>query len=703
MVDDLISAEMPDPSKDKRLFELVKRHNRHPHNHLDVPYSRCNKNGKCCYNFPHPECPETTVDEYGRVYLRRRREYDAWIVSYIPALTRLMEAHVHVDICFTSNAFLYLYKYLFKGVDQSKYTIGEDRPADEFRDYLAARYLSSAEAAYRILAFHITRKTPAVQSLSLHLPGQQLGRMGGKNGSTSMMSMLLVYLARPRETAFVNLKFIDFFQHFSATAINDNNRGKSFDAIVNSSIPGEERQYGLKRIKKPRVCRLHLIPLRAGELFYFRALLVHKAGYSFEDFRTIDGIVHPTFQKAATELGLFQDENEVERAMEEGVESLLRPSQLRFIFANLIADLPVGPIRAWNRFEGELTKDFAQSGPGTASNRALREIGQYLRNRGVTLEQMGLPVPNSLPKAVQSELDIFTSRLGELRRCAAQRELSFNTEQEGIFRFLKAACESPDATPPMFLDGMAGRGKSYVMECLTWWLRGRENIVLITGSTAQSVRDYERGSTAHFRFGIPVTEDNSNIKCRISPRSDEADLIRASKLIIWDELPMANRAAVEAVDALLRDLKGSELPFGGIKFLGVGDFRQVAPVVKGQNRTGVLESSIKSSHLWSHFKVLKLSAPVRNATDPEFSAWVDSIGEDSNGLGTIDVTDQAQSTSPGDAKAWLFPPDVVSKPEICAQRSYLTTLNKDVDDFNSRVLDSLENPSGMFSFPTVLV
>lgn len=98
MIDDLISAGMPDPSKDRRLFVLVKRHNRHPHNHLNVPYSRCNKNGKYCNNFPYPECPETRVDEYGRVYLRRRRECDAWVVSYIPALTRLIEAPVQIPL-----------------------------------------------------------------------------------------------------------------------------------------------------------------------------------------------------------------------------------------------------------------------------------------------------------------------------------------------------------------------------------------------------------------------------------------------------------------------------------------------------------------------------------------------------------------------------------------------------------------------------
>ena len=356
MIDGLVSAEMPDPVADPRLYDLVQRHNRHPYNHLDVPYSRCNKNGKCCYGFPQPIQERTAVDEYGRVHLRRRNERDRWVVSYIPALTRLMECHVHVDICFTSNAFLYLYKYLFKGVDKSRYTIGEDEPADEFRDYLAARYLSSAEAAYRVLAFEITKKLPAVQSLSLHLPGQQLGKMGGVDSSSSMMSQLLIYLARPRDDRFMNLKLVDFFQQFSVTPIPATNR-RVFDAVVQSSIEGEDRRYGLKRLRKNRVCRLHLIPLRAGELFYLRALLGHKAGYSFEDFRTVDGILYPSFQRAAIELGIFADQNEVERAMEEGVHYLLRPTQLRFLFANLIADVRFVPINLWELFKAIMSME----------------------------------------------------------------------------------------------------------------------------------------------------------------------------------------------------------------------------------------------------------------------------------------------------------------------------------------------------------
>ena len=50
---------------------------------------------------------------------------DRWVVSYIPVLTQLMDCHVNVDICFTANVFMYLYKYLFKGPDRTKFAVLE--------------------------------------------------------------------------------------------------------------------------------------------------------------------------------------------------------------------------------------------------------------------------------------------------------------------------------------------------------------------------------------------------------------------------------------------------------------------------------------------------------------------------------------------------------------------------------------------------
>ncbi len=44
----------------------------------------------------------------------------AWIAPYIPALLLLLRCHVNVDVCFTANVVLYLYKYLFKGAGHYK-------------------------------------------------------------------------------------------------------------------------------------------------------------------------------------------------------------------------------------------------------------------------------------------------------------------------------------------------------------------------------------------------------------------------------------------------------------------------------------------------------------------------------------------------------------------------------------------------------
>lgn len=152
----------------------------HKRNHLDSKYSRCNKKGKCIYGFPQPIQAETTIDEYGRAKYRRRSEKDAWIASYIPALLKLLQCHVHVDVCFTTNVILYLFKYLYKSPVTTKFDVVEGdavprpREADEWQN---GRYLSSCEAAWRILRFHITTVRPTVVAISIHLPNQQLGQM----------------------------------------------------------------------------------------------------------------------------------------------------------------------------------------------------------------------------------------------------------------------------------------------------------------------------------------------------------------------------------------------------------------------------------------------------------------------------------------------------------------------------------------------
>ncbi|RPB02901.1 hypothetical protein L873DRAFT_1732425, partial [Choiromyces venosus 120613-1] len=80
----------------------------------------------------------------------------------MPFLSRLLECHVNVDICFTVYVFMYLYKYLFKGPDWTLFNIMSDEFHDEIADYIDTRYLSASEAAWQILEYNISRKEPSV-------------------------------------------------------------------------------------------------------------------------------------------------------------------------------------------------------------------------------------------------------------------------------------------------------------------------------------------------------------------------------------------------------------------------------------------------------------------------------------------------------------------------------------------------------------
>ncbi|KAG1865491.1 DNA helicase Pif1 like protein [Suillus subalutaceus] len=83
-------------------------------------------------------------------------------------------------------------------------------------------------------------------------------------------------------------------------------------------------------------------------------------------------------------------------------------------------------------------------------------------------------------------------------------------------------------------------------------------------------------------FRIFITEDSTDLHSTIHPFSARADLICNATAIIWDELPMANKAAWECVDNLChRIMNVYDKPFGGVPMIGLGDFHQVAPVMSG--------------------------------------------------------------------------------------------------------------------------
>ena len=54
--------------------------------------------------------------------------------------------------------------------------------------------------------------------------------------------------------------------------------------------------------------------------------------------------------------------------------------------------------------------------------------------------------------------------------------------------------------------------------------------------------------------------------------------LRTINCFIWDEVSMAHKWALDAVERLLRDIRENDAPFGGVTMLFSGDMQQLLPV-----------------------------------------------------------------------------------------------------------------------------
>lgn len=695
-LDCIISAEIPQDNERRR--DKVKRYMIHSRDHLSRAGSRCNRDGHCIYGFPHPLQPTTTIDEFGRVHWRRRFEEDKWVVPYCKPLIDFADCHFHFDVVYTAKVFSYLYKYLYKGPDRTFFGVqdhddtgpAQPQPVNEVNDYQKARYLSAPEAAWRILNFEITRKEPSVQSLPVHLPGQNTPQFR-HDGNRSSTSLLDRYFLRPPHLA--HLRYEEYYEAY----------------ILYPFIPGqalrqheclEQRKAGViqkkiaRRQQQDKIARIDTVPLRSGEVFYLRSLLLHKSAVSFTDLRTNNGNIFGTFHEAASDFGLFDNHQEGFLTLQEAVDSLRTPAQLRFLFAQILLEgYPATPL--WERFRDALSLDHIVRLANDANgyNFALQQIDDILSHSGKHLDHFGIQLPQRRTAELISE-DRFLAT--NHRSFEAERDNmceALNAEQRHIFDVI---CDGIDSrrNATFFVEGRPGRGKTFMINALSSTLWAAGHIVIVVGSSALCATAYRRGRTAHYMFGIPVTDESTDLHSTIHPFSPRADLIRHATVIIWDELPMANKAAWECVDQLCRRIMNVyDKPFGGIPVIGLGDFRQVGPVVNGAGEHASLAASVKSSRLWKYMRIFTLTTPIRTIGDPQYTAFVDEIGEDISGARrSLEIINDVADVN--DAIQFLFPPHILQDPEECIQRAFLSPLNVCVDNFNDVVLEALPGDYG---------
>ncbi|CAN7091800.1 unnamed protein product, partial [Brassica rapa subsp. narinosa] len=155
-----------------------------------------------------------------------------------------------------------------------------------------------------------------------------------------------------------------------------------------------------------------------------------------------------------------------------------------------------------------------------------------------------------------------------------------------------------------FVYGFGGTGKTFLWKLLSAAIRMRGEICLNVASSGIASLLLPGGRTAHSRFGIPINPDEFSY-CNLVPGTDQADLVKAASLIIWDEAPMMSKHCFESLDRSMADIIGNKdnRPFAGKVVVLGGDFRQVLPVIHGAGRPEIVLESLNSSYLWKHVQV----------------------------------------------------------------------------------------------------
>jgi len=130
----------------------------------------------------------------------------------------------------------------------------------------------------------------------------------------------------------------------------------------------------------------------------------------------------------------------------------------------------------------------------------------------------------------------------------------------------------------VFLTGGAGCGKSFVIKHFTRELDPKQMPILASTGAAAVLLG---GRTFHSFFGLGILE--GGVEATFQRASQDRRLMRRLndvEGVILDEVSMISGEALMLAERLARHARESELPWGGLRLIAVGDFAQLPPVTR---------------------------------------------------------------------------------------------------------------------------
>jgi ATP-dependent DNA helicase PIF1 len=199
----------------------------------------------------------------------------------------------------------------------------------------------------------------------------------------------------------------------------------------------------------------------------------------------------------------------------------------------------------------------------------------------------------------------------------------------------------------VFITGGAGSGKSFLIR---HFLKGQDSkdfpVLASTGAAAVLVG----GRTFHSFFSLGIMEGGT--EQTIEKACRKRDVVRRIKKVrgfIVDEVSMLSGETLHAAEIICRRIRDSDLPWGGLRVVAVGDFAQLPPVerqaygARAQKGWAFLHPVWE----WSGFQTEYLRTQVR-CRDNEYMKILSYVR---SGLVNTEVTDYLNSKTAANSGA----------------------------------------------------
>lgn len=172
------------------------------------------------------------------------------------------------------------------------------------------------------------------------------------------------------------------------------------------------------------------------------------------------------------------------------------------------------------------------------------------------------------------------------------------------------------------LTGAAGSGKTYLLQKFIARARAKGKSVAVTATTGLAAT-HLGGTTIHAWSGMGVHDQLSPYLVSGLSKARLDNITKANILII-DEISMLHDFRLDMLDQLLRGVRKSERPFGGLQVVLCGDFFQLPPINRQGSRQG---GFVTGSNVWQEagFTICYLHGSQRQKDDDEFAAFLQAM------------------------------------------------------------------------------